>query len=311
MNIAFWGEEKGSGTTSNMLAVAEALAWEQGKKTAILPSGKEERDISECLERRKSGDVVMEDCTYYTLEGLDYLLAQQRRDGLDRQMVLSGMEVFGKERLLCMTTGRRLLSAYYPAEVHQVLERVMELMEGLVDYTLIDCGSREDEWTTEVIKDADLVVVNLRQSAKMLERFFLKYGGVAKRSLFLIGSYCRDSVYNRRNMERLYRVSEEQIGVIPYNQEFCQACSRGKLDRFMQLGYAGRKPGCTGERKPGGQGYRPAAGERNRYFYDEVGRSAFMLQKSLEEINGTRDHEGRNHSETGYTYQPDSAEKPV
>lgn len=204
VNIAFWGETRGSGTTSNLLAVACALTWGWENGGSIS----------------------------YKRNEAEQLVVEARGE--------SGM------------------------------------------YTLIDCGSREDVQTEALLEKADLVVVNVRQTKHMLEHYFLTYGSLPRRSFFLIGSYYEDCWHNWRNLEQNYRIPRGQVGVIPYNQEFCEARSRGRLEQFMQKGYAVTDR-CT-RRNPCNKKLRePLTMEWNRYFFDEVRKTATLLRKSLEE----------------------------
>lgn len=42
--------------------------------------------------------------------------------------------------------------------------------------------------------------------------------------MYLIGSYQKDAVYNKKNIHRIYRIAPEKLGVVPYNPEFEMAC---------------------------------------------------------------------------------------
>lgn len=52
--------------------------------------------------------------------------------------------------------------------------------------------------------------------------------------MYLIGSYQKDAVYNKKIIHRIYRIAPEKLGVVPYNPEFEMACREGKLDRYIR-----------------------------------------------------------------------------
>lgn len=183
MRIAFWGEETGSGTTSNMLVISEVFAWK----------------------------------------------AKQRAHRSNNSIQVEQMPEF------------------------------------------IDCGSRTDEETRQLLREADLVIVNARQSKHMLDRFFLDLPGVSQNSFFLIGSYFHGDIYNRVNIERIYRIPQERIGVIPYNSEFRYACEAGKQREFMRV-----------ERRKIYKEFRGSG--QTREFFKEVRRTVGALQKILIQI---------------------------
>ncbi len=235
MKIAFWGEGEASGTTSNMLATASALATAYPYKSVMLQTGKEERSIGQNFsDAEEENFEVKEGCSYYALKGLDYLISVGRKRVLTKKQVRDNMQSLMGERLFCLSSGGRMLCDYYPKETKQVLRQVIRLADLNVDFTFIDCGSRSDAWTRQLLKEADLVVVNLKQSPQAFEHFFLQHSNIADKVIFFISNYQKDSVYNRKNIHRLYRIAPDQLAVIPYNPEFPYACEKGKLDKYMK-----------------------------------------------------------------------------
>jgi hypothetical protein len=137
-------------------------------------------------------------------------------------------------------------------------------------HMFVDCGCRRDEQTKMTLRQADLVVINVKQSNRMLDDFFLEYGTVPKHCFFLISRYFKESAYNRQNIEQIYRISRRRMGVIPYNSEFRYACEQGKQQNFVQRGYINKWTGS----------------QQNRDFFRAVRRAAYDLQKCMDEIEG-------------------------
>ena len=90
------------------------------------------------------------------------------------------------------------------------------------------------DWTKEQMKQADLIVVNFSQTSQGLDHFFSEHADVSEKVVYLIGSYQKDAVYNKKNIHRIYRIAPEKLGVVPYNPEFEMACREGKLDRYIR-----------------------------------------------------------------------------
>lgn len=97
----------------------------------------------------------------------------------------------------------------------------------------IHCGRQTDERTRQLLRKADLVVVNLRQSAEAFDLFFLQYVRISAKCMYLVGSYQAEDTYHRKRLQQEYRIPPEQLGVIPFNPEFQFVCERGKLDKYM------------------------------------------------------------------------------
>lgn len=274
MKIIFWSEEKDCGTTSNMIAAASLLASKRPCKVALLQAGRHLKDLSGSFTGREE-NLVKEDCEYYALRGMDYLLTAGRDGRLTRKHLEGALQTLDKERLYCIPQGKHALSGYYPEQVRQILDQVIELTDEVMDFSFIDCGCEQDEWTREQMKQADLVVVNFRQSAQVLDHFFAKQPDIACKTIYFISSYQKDSIYNKKNINRIYRIAPEKLGVVPYNPEFQLACNLGRVDKYMK----GKKTLLPTEMRD--------------YFFAELERAVQILMESLEE-------DGKeNHTETG------------
>ena len=127
-----------------------------------------------------------------------------------------------------------MLCDFYPKETRNVLNQVIHLMDESMDFSFIDCGSESDDWTKEQMKQADLIVVNFSQASQGLDHFFSEHADVSDKVVYLIGSYQKEAVYNKKNIHRIYRIAPEKLGVVPYNPEFEMACREGKLDRYIR-----------------------------------------------------------------------------
>lgn len=80
---------------------------------------------------------------------------------------------------------------------------------------------------------ADLVVVNLRPQIACLERFFQEDFHVARNIFYLLGSCYECDTVDRAYLERVYRVEQERIGIIPCNEEFYHAVLLGRAGQFV------------------------------------------------------------------------------
>lgn len=98
----------------------------------------------------------------------------------------------------------------------------------------LDCGNRQDAKAEKLMRQADLVVVNLTQERNVLDSFFLNHIHLAGKVVFLVGNYSEFSGCDRATIEHIYRVCPMNLGVIPYNNEFCHAYEKGKISDFLR-----------------------------------------------------------------------------
>ena len=233
MKIVFWSEEAACGTTSNMIATASMIVARHDCRVAMLSAEKNAHDLAGNFSRPDSV-TVNEDCAYYALEGLDYLLMAGKYGNLTEHHLEEALQSVVDGKLFCIPHGKRMLCDFYPEETRNVLNQVIRLLDESMDFSFIDCGSERNDWTKEQMKQADLIVVNFSQTSQGLDHFFSEHADVSEKVVYLIGSYQKDAVYNKKNIHRIYRIAPEKLGVVPYNPEFEMACREGKLDRYIR-----------------------------------------------------------------------------
>lgn len=234
MNIAFWSEEDGCGTTSGMAAIASVCSNAWKMKTILMQSINQKGDLRKKLEASPLGDAVFEDDPYYAFGGLDYLLWQEKNKRLNEAMVERTMVPIGKRGLHYLPSGegKWRFGGFDAKGQKEAMRRIIELAERLSDLTFIDCGSRRDEWSDYLLLQADVVVVNFSQERMALDAYLNNSHGFRGKSVYLINRYSQESIYNKANLGRIYR-PQEDIAVIPHNPYFCHAGDKGRLERFI------------------------------------------------------------------------------
>jgi len=109
------------------------------------------------------------------------------------------------------------------------MKQILEQLDALFDFVFVDAGFGENELITEFMRKADYIVINFTQDAHRLDSFFEKSYDTSKKFFYLIGAYQPQSVYNQKNIQRIYRIPKEKMGVVPYNPKFQFACEKGHL----------------------------------------------------------------------------------
>lgn len=234
MNIAFWSEDDGCGTTSGMAAIASVCSDAWNMRTILMQSRNQEGDLRRKLTGTPLTGMVREESSYYALDGLDYLLWQEKNRRLNEDMVRESMVSVAKERMYYLPQGERKKPQVCNRDLGGAMRQVIRHAENMSDLTFVDCGSGEDDLARELLYQADVAVVNLPQERQCLDSYFQKSHVYQGKVIYLINRYRQESMYNRENINRIYRVEQETLGVIPDNPIFRHASDKGKVERFVR-----------------------------------------------------------------------------
>ncbi len=173
---------------------------------------------------------LREGCDYFFPQGFDALRV---RESVGWAEISRELKTLAEGHLYYFPMGKRELPLLLPQRNKKMLLTVIEELERRMDLVFLDCGTTA-VGTYDFLKGKnDLVVMNFCQSGRAFDDFFLRQYDVADRFFYLVGNYHAGSVYNRRNIYRLYRIPSERIGVVPYNPQFEQVCREGKLWRYL------------------------------------------------------------------------------
>lgn len=184
MNIVFWSEEDGCGTTSGMVAIASVCSQLWDMKPVFIQVRHREND-------------------------------------------------FSKKLLISKTLAAREESSYIQPIKWKVMDLLKQAAE-ISDLTFVDCGCSRNELVDTILPQADVVVVTISQERQNLDAYFQKRHVFSGKVIYLVNQYQQDSIYNKKNLNRLYRLEEGELAVIPHNPFFRYACGKGKVERFIR-----------------------------------------------------------------------------
>lgn len=192
MRIVFWGSERESCVTSNMLILAGYLACQRGYRICLMELAPEKRKINSYFpEKRKC----------YAQKGMETLLLHQ---------------------------------LYYVQEEPRMSVNVLHYLETNMDMIFLNLANRIDREARELMHNADLVVVNLKQDWNAFDTFYAEYANLSARIFMLIGNYYEDGCCDKEQLRRKYEIEEERLGVIPNNPEYEIACTKGQIGRYLK-----------------------------------------------------------------------------
>ena len=199
MRIVFWGSERESYVTSNMLILAGYLTCQKGYRIAILELAEESHEIWKCFSQKKE--------TY----AKDYI-----RTLIERQLYCVVMDEWEQQ------------------ENGRIVELLSDL-ESNMDMVFINLANRTDGEARRLLHNADLTIVNLKQEQRAFDRYYAGYANLPSENfLLLMGNYYYDKGYDKEYMQAKYRIPEWQLAVIPNNPEYEMACAGKCLDKYIR-----------------------------------------------------------------------------
>lgn len=255
MKIAFWSEQKGSGTSFNLAVTACAAICLHPLSIAVVSGGYHDGKLEQkffgrnrriverempAAEYRQDTMLVAEPSKYLVTSGLDCLLRKERPEELTEAVVKENMRQVVKDRMYCLPTSVRQEYEWWHQDYQfRRMNRVMAAVESYFDVVFIDCGSRQDDYAQKVFREADVCVLNMNQQTEVIGEFYRNPPDYKGKVFFLLGKYFADALYNRQDLQRIYRIEEERLGAIPYNPQLHAAEQMGRIGGSVQQ-YLGR-----------------------------------------------------------------------
>ncbi len=269
MRIAFWSEQRGAGTSFNLAVTACAAVCLHPLSVAVVSGGYHDGELEqkffgkapnnmigyrqeamlvaeyggEAATWAKYGQETMlmaDTQKYLVTSGLDCLLRKERPEELTETVVKANMRQVVKDRMYCLPTSARQEHEWWHRDCQfKRMNRVMAAVESYFDVVFIDCGSRRDDYAKKVFREADVCVLNMNQDAEVIGKFYRNPPEYKGKVFFLLGKYFEDALYNRQDLQRIYRMEERRLGAIPYNPQLHAAEQVGRIGQGIHH-YMGR-----------------------------------------------------------------------
>lgn len=236
-------EEKETAQTLSLAAVAAQMAIDHNYKILVVSTAFKDQTLEECFFEmdKKTIPLMVQNGQKAVgiesgVEGLMRVLASNRTSP---EIVKNYSKIVLRDRLDILPAP--VVTEYKDYEnIAATYPEILQLANRYYDIVFVDLNKRMDEQQAEnIIQISDVVVVNLTQRLKNIDNFielreqeeFYR----RKHIMLLIGRYDSFSKYNAKNITR-YLKERKQVGVIPYNTLFFEACSEAKIiDFFLRL----------------------------------------------------------------------------
>ena len=233
MKIAFWSPFHGTGTTACIMAVAGAMSQYYGRRCLLTQTHFEMNDLDEAL----AGKLAEQDGEDYCRDmGTDALIRYFKAGILTEDMVGS-CTVSLSDRLSLLIGSRQTMRESFESAVFTgMLLKIYRAAEKFFDVLLIDVNSGYSRQSMEMIENADLVAVVLRQGRRWTGDFIKRGFPVKdKERFYLFGRYFAESKYSLKNMRKLYGdIAGSNSGIIPFDAEYMDVIDERRVLRYFE-----------------------------------------------------------------------------
>jgi hypothetical protein len=227
--VVSWSTVHGqSGTTANTVALASMFALDYPYRS-LLTHTQLIYSTLESLYSKGQRAKGFEDA------GMDALERLVKSNLLKADAVADYTDTIYKNRLDLLFGSEQKREA---EETDQILRTILQVAKNYYDVLWIDAHSGTKNATTRILlKDADLVVVNLPQNRYVIERFMsgedfpeeLK----DKPYIVLISKYDDSSAYSLKNIKRSHKV-KVPIFSVPYATGYKDAANQSTVTQYFQ-----------------------------------------------------------------------------
>ena len=272
MKIAFWSSvgEK-SGVTTNMACIAAMFSVLGNGRSVLLENHYDrENSIGTMLVSPRYRDCFCEEASYFSKYGIEHLL-KGLSVGQDGAELLRRVAVrLPGDNMFYIPQGYITNREVFNYDFNLAYSKLFNVLEDFADYVFIDTERSQNLTSSQILYDADLVVVNLLQNQQSFNDFFDNYSSLAEKCVFLIGSYQLGMPWNYRRICYEYHISTDRIGMIPLNMELMDANHEGRLVQYIH------------------RNYLKTSGADNVYFMRHCKRAAHMIRRRITDIRGER-----------------------
>ncbi|BCN30241.1 hypothetical protein [Anaeromicropila herbilytica] len=238
MKTAFFSNVSGkNGVTSNIACISIMCAMEYQLRSMIIENHSNLNSIENAFVRYHEHYLVNEDYYYFNHIGIEAVIKKLHSEKEDDNMIESASKKFLNHYIYYLPQSHTMNKEVLEFQLNEVISRLLEKAEQCSDITFVDMEGKVNLTSRAILEEADLVVVNLSQDIRIIRHFFEHYQALIPKAIFLISKYDSRSKYNVKNIMRKYHISKENIAVIPYNVEYKDAISEGKVIEFIARNY--------------------------------------------------------------------------
>lgn len=233
LKIAFWSNFHGqNGTTSNMLATSIMSVLLHNSKVFLGQTHYNLNNLEAPLLTVSHNDKK----SYFMNTGIDAMVRAIKSTYLDKDIIENSSLSYMNKKLVLLPTTIKSNKKIYEEDLNSTIISILQAVDKCHDLVFIDVNTRAHDITNKVLEYVDYVVVNLSQNISVLNDYEENFLEVFqnKNIIYLFGNYNPDSSYSLVNLRKSYSwLKSKNLGLIPYNTEFMDSMSDGKIIPFF------------------------------------------------------------------------------
>lgn len=246
--VTFWSPYPRSGTTSNMISVAYMIGLSQRIRSLVMHMDFAGESCESGMPLRDTNAEFVMD--HLSTTGWDAMYRLYSSGSLSKEKFRDCTVPLLKNELDLLPGKYRLPFKEEGRTDTKQLSSIFEITNLAYDLTLLDAGSGE-RWGRDIVKDSDVVVINLNQNMREIETFFTntkwKQELEQKKIIISLGLYDPDSNCTPVNIKRRFGY-RDPILPIPYCSPYRDAWNRRDIGTYIhQTMNLDKKNGEMGE----------------------------------------------------------------
>lgn len=262
-----------TGKTMSIAAIATYMAIEHNNRILVVSTTNREDPLKTCFwqekKKKRNLGIFGPNASVEVENGVEGLARMIRSNKITPDIITNYTKVIFKDRFEILLgceeqpTDGTQIEPLYP--------NIIKSANQYYDLVFVDLDENVDEETRNtIIHDSDIVVINMSQRLKSINKFneLKKQNQLlsSKKALILIGRYDKFSKYNSKNISR-YLGEKNQVLTIPYNTLFFEATEEaGVPDLFLKF-----RKSIDSE-------------DRNAFFIEEVKRASENITYRLQDL---------------------------
>lgn len=232
MNIAFWSMTSGrSATSCNMLAVSLMSTIAYSVKGTLVQVDQFSMALDDVFSERRQTNLLMEEYAYYSKKGFDRLVDKSQLEDIGVEDLIENVVPVKDTLINYLPVSKRTSIGLNNREYVNSTKKILEILNSMEQLNFIDCINGDTPVSRAVLRNADVVVVNLCQGMNLRNLDLDK--DMLKKIVFLVGKYDEESNENVAQIRQKYGIDRNDIAVIPYNIQFHDAIHEGKLVSYI------------------------------------------------------------------------------
>lgn len=240
--VTFWSEsQKEVGQTQTAAAVATQFAIDHNVKVLLLSTQYNNREIESCFwdihKQKRNLSAIFGSAPKVSLEaGIDGLIKAVSSNKMTPEFTTNYAKIVFQDRLEVLENFKGMESDY--EKVKQMYPEIIQTSSSYYDLILIDLNKGLTPFTKAILDLSTVVFYGVSQRMYTLAQAkeCIEKGYLAKKTNFELycGKYYSDSKYNRRNLEKYFKVKD--LPIVPWNRLYAEAAEEGKVvDYFLKI----------------------------------------------------------------------------